>query len=287
MEKFSEVIDKKSILINIPVFPYLLDHQFMGKPVLPAVEAMRILVDSIQPYISNIEKVKIIGGSFDKFLFIDPHEKHIKAFNDFEVYETDNIRTKLVTRFQSGKSSLSRFLEHVTIHLSFSAQTIKATPFDPGSLLGKDCFEISPDLIYKDLIPFGPAYRNIRKTICMSPNGAVATVFGGNPNGLNTNCLGSPFVLDAAFHAACAWGQRYHHVVAFPIGLDERHIFSPTCFGKTYVTLIKSVHADRTLLVFDIGIYDQDGTAHEIISGVRMKDISAGRLKPPSWIQIP
>jgi hypothetical protein len=284
MEKFSKIIDKKRISIKIPVFPYLLDHQFMGKPVLPGVEAMRILVDSIQPHISNIENARIINGTFDKFLFMNPHEKHVKAFNDFEVDEKGNIQTKLVTRFQSGKSSMSRFIEHVTIHLSFSAQTLEKKPFDPGSLLSKDSFEISPDVIYKDLIPFGPAYQNIRKSIYMNRNGAIATVFGGDPFELKNNCLGSPFVLDAAFHVACAWGQRYHHLVAFPVGLGERHIFNPTCFGKTYVTLVKPVHADKTLLVFDILIYGQDGTAHEIISGVRMRDISAGKLKPPSWI---
>jgi hypothetical protein len=284
MEKLSQIIHKKRIPINIPVASHLFDHQFMGKAVLPAVETVRILVDSTRPHMDNIENAYITDASFDKFLFIRKHEDSIEGFNHIEVHENGLIQAKLVTRFQSGKSSTTRLFEHVTINLSFSLKDTEKTYFDPGSLLGETPFEIASDFIYKDLVPFGPAYRNIREPILMSRNGAVASVYGGDPIYGDNSFLGSPFTLDAAFHAACAWGQRYHHMVAFPVGFSERQIFSPTCFGKTYVALIKPLYSDKTLLVFDIRIYDRVGNIHETISGVRMRDVSGGRLKPPEWI---
>ncbi len=284
MEKFSQIIPKNRIPVTIPVLPHLFDHQFMGKAVLPAVEAMRILVDSARQYVENIKNADIVDATFDKFLFLREHEDSIEGFNDIEVLENGLIQAKLVTRFQSGKSTITRFIEHVTINLSFSRKPSEERAFDPGSLLGKNPFEIAPDVIYRELVLFGPAYRNIREPLFMSRNGAVASVYGGDPIEGDNFRLGSPFTLDAAFHAVCAWGQRYHHMVAFPVGFSERHIHRPTRFGNIYVALIKPVHSDKKLLVFDIRIEDREGNIHETISGLRMRDISGGRLKPPEWI---
>jgi hypothetical protein len=72
--------------------------------------------------------------------------------------------------------------------------------------------------------------------------------------------------------------------VAFPVGFSERKILRPTRFGNNYVALIKPVNYDKNLLVFDIRICDREGNIHETISGVRMRDVSGGRLKPPEWI---
>lgn len=274
----------KRIPLTIPVLSHLLDHQFMGKAVLPAVEAMRILLDSALPYVENIINATIVDAGFNKFLFIGENDQFIEAFNDLEVHENGVISSKLVTRFQSGKSSTTRFIEHATINFSSFPKFEKEKTFDPGLLLGEDPFEIAPDVIYKDIIPFGPAYQNIRETVFMSRKGVVAAVYGGDPICDDNSWLGSPFSLDAAFHGACAWGQRYHHIVAFPVGFSERDILRPTCFGNTYVALIKPVHSDKKLLVFDIRIDDREGNIHEKISGVKMRDVSGGRLKPPVWI---
>ena len=96
--------------------------------------------------------------------------------------------------------------------------------------------------------------------------------------------MGSPFPLDAAFHAACVWGQRYAQIVAFPIGIEKRLVFKPTQPGTTYLSRIIPVRKNPDLLTFDIWIYDQDGHLYEGAWGVQMRDVSAGRLKPPRWI---
>ena len=38
------------------------------------------------------------------------------------------------------------------------------------------------------------------------------------------------------------------------------------------------------LLVFDLALYDLDGGLCERVQGVRMRDVSAGRMKPPGWV---
>jgi len=96
--------------------------------------------------------------------------------------------------------------------------------------------------------------------------------------------LGSPFPLDAAFHAACVWGQRYAGLVGFPVGFALRWLFAPTRPGSTYTARVfpKKVHPDRFLA--DIWITDIDGALQEAVLDVVMRDVSGGRIKPPSWI---
>ena len=90
--------------------------------------------------------------------------------------------------------------------------------------------------------------------------------------------------LDAAFHAACVWGQRFSGVVAFPVGVETRVVINPTQPGGTYISTATPVRADSDILIFDICIYGEDHTLYEIALGVHMRDVSAGRMKPPSWI---
>jgi hypothetical protein len=37
-------------------------------------------------------------------------------------------------------------------------------------------------------------------------------------------------------------------------------------------------------MAFDICITALDGTVFEVLNGVRMRDVSGGRWKPPHWI---
>jgi len=124
----------------------------------------------------------------------------------------------------------------------------------------------------------------VENLLGLSERGAVAMVGGGSFISSNVFPLGSPFPLDAAFHAACAWGQRYSHVVAFPVGLKERHIFRLTRAGKSYTAVIIPIEEDPNLLIFDIWIYGRNGEAYEGVLGVKMRDVSAGRMQPPQWI---
>ncbi len=284
MEKFSKIIDKVRLPVEIKVLPYLLDHQFEGKPVLAAVEAMQILAVSTQSHLPDIQIASILDAKFDKFLFISPDEKSITAFNKIEVREDGHIISKLITKTRSKKTSITRVKEHVTLNFVRIGRTTEKRPFDRDTILGENSFKIPPERLYSDLIPFGSAYHNVENLICLSERGAVAMVGGSSFVSSNVFPLGSPFPLDAAFHAACAWGQRYSHVVAFPVGLKERHIFRSTRPGKSYTAVIIPIQKGPNLLIFDIWIYGQNGEVYEGVLGVLMRDVSAGRMQPPPWI---
>jgi len=132
-------------------------------------------------------------------------------------------------------------------------------------------------------VPFLPAYRNLEE-LHLSEQGAIALVRGGTADA-PAEPLGSPFPLDATFHAACVWGQRYAGIVGFPVHIDARIIRKKTRAGETYLARVTPLSVTDSQLVFDLWIYDAGGEVCEEVRGLRMRDVSGGTLQPPQWIR--
>jgi len=145
-------------------------------------------------------------------------------------------------------------------------------------------FRVSADRLYDELVPFGPAYRNVRGDVFLTETCVSATVSGGDfPEAAGP--LGSPFPLDAAMHVACAWGQRYRNRVVFPVGFNRREILSPTRTGETYICRITPLPDEGAVLCFDVRLQDLHRRPVEMIQGLKMRDIFGGKRIPPAWVR--
>jgi len=272
--------------VDIPVHPYLLDHRFEGKVVLPAVEAMHALAEAAKHFRPNADVSIITDARFDKFLYIDGGATRVSGSIELAQRENGDITASLKTRSTSNKLAITRVREHATLCFPLDKPEATEPPLDLTSSLEGICFEIPSEHIYRDLVPFGPSFQNLRNSVLLSRDGAIAWTCappesaGADRAGL----LGSPFPLDASFHAACAWGQRYAGIVAFPVAVQERIILKRTLPGATYVCRILPARIEPDLLTFDIRIYDESGDLYESARGVSMRDVSAGRMKPPQWV---
>ena len=283
MEKLSKITNQLRLPLKIPDASYLQDHRFEGRIVLPAVEAMQLLALTTQPRFPGTDIRCIRDASFDKFLYLCSEDQLINAFNAIQVCKNGDINAKLITKTGSPKTTISRMKEHVS--LTFSIMT---TPHKKPLFKKNDNQEppymISTSRLYKNLVPFGPAFQNIKK-LYLYKNSAEAIIKSAMNSSTGPEPLGSTFTLDAAFHAACAWGQCYADVVAFPVGFAHRRIIKPTHCEKTYQAQIKFVQKEKAVLIFNINIYSSDGDLCEMLTGARMRDVSAGRMRPPPWIK--
>jgi hypothetical protein len=287
MEGLPQIIETVQLPVHIQVHPYLLDHRFEGKAVLPAVETMQLLANTVKSFRPITDITSISDARFNKFLYIEAGITQIAAFCDMTIFENGDIDAALVTKRRSPKSNITRAKEHGGLRFLSRAPVMPKPPLDPAEALNGACIEIPAEKIYRDLVPFGKAYRNIHGQLRISEDGAAAGTHALSVKAAAVNCvdMGSPFPLDAAFHAACVWGQRYAQIVAFPIGIEKRVIFEPTIPGTTYLSRIVPVRKKKDLLTFDIWIYGKDGQLYEGAWGVQMRDVSAGRLKPPRWLR--
>jgi 4'-phosphopantetheinyl transferase EntD len=288
MEKFSEIVETHRLPLTIPIYPWLADHRFQGRAVLPAVLAMEILAQSVHEQYPDLPVDRILHAGFDKFLFLPAGARKLDAFNEITVYENKDVQTNLVISVRMGKTSILRKLTHASICFSPRVSGIEPLPVDLMASLPGVCFRISSERLYKELVPFGPAWQNIHHILYLSAHGALATISAPDQktnDGNYRQLLGSPFPLDAAFHAACAWGQRFNGIVAFPVGFERRQVFMPARSGNNYFTRVFPLGTDGPFLLFDIWIYDENACLLEAVKGLKMRDVSAGKWQPPNWVR--
>ena len=261
--------------------PFAADHHLDGRPVLPAVEAMELLAGCAAGRYPGLDTACLTDLRFEKFLFLDPPPPALQM--GLESSAPDAVSATLQSRSRGRRSAMTR----VKIH---AAMTIGPVPpeasirapvlFFPSEVEIKT---VSAERIYPELVTFGPHYRNIVGDLMLAPQGALARI-GSPATDERGFILGSPYVLDAAFHAACIWSQRFAAVVAFPVGLAGRRIFVPTTMTETYWARVVSLGSVGSTLVFDIFIFDGSYRLREAAWGVRMQDVSGGRRRPPAWI---
>jgi hypothetical protein len=286
MEGFPGLVDTERLPLEIPVRPCLKDHCFDGRIVLPAVEAMELLSRAAGHLQPGDAPAVMTGLRFDKFLAISPGAESLSAFCELGRLENGDVRAVLATRIEARKAALTRVKEHAAV-VFHRPGAVQPDP-EPRPVFTPEagCFSVTSARIYPELIPFGPFYRNV-VDLRIGSRAALAEIRTPveDSAAVSANRLGSPFALDAAFHAACVWGQRFAGIVAFPVAMDRRRIHRCTRAGETYCVHVTPVRADSGILVFDLQITDHDGSLYESCSGIRMRDVSGGRLKPPQWIR--
>jgi hypothetical protein len=285
MDIVSQINLKTRYSSAIEVSPYLRDHHFDGNVVFPAVECLIALATVVKLHFPQISINGMLKASFPRFLFIAPETQRLSVFVDIENANSDSITAVLLTSIKSKTTPIRRAVEHARVQLATADSTPPAAaPFLVVEKLGGKCISVPAATIYRELVPFGRAYQNIIGDLAVSPEGALAYLSGGNVEA-DDNLLGSPFPLDAAMHAACVWGQRFSGMVPFPTGFEKRFIYQKTKKGDSYLGRVVPVKVDQQSLLFDAWIYDLNGVIYEAISGIKMRDVTQGRLHPPQWIK--
>jgi Polyketide synthase dehydratase len=297
MESLSQPAEAIAIPLVISVPAYLRDHYIGDRVVLPAVEALQIVARS-RPDDLDGHSCRQERAFFHHPLTIDPGATEIPAVHEHVRYADGRCLSRLTTLRSGRQIKFTRRMEHLSVWFVPAGREVAgcgagreawcetASPSDPGDAVPHvgPTFRVSADRLYDELVPFGPAYRNVRGDVFLTETCVSATVSGGDfPEAAGP--LGSPFPLDAAMHAACAWGQRYRNRVVFPVGFNRREILSPTRAGETYLCRITPLPDEGAVLCFDVRLHDLQRRPVETIRGLKMRDIFGGKRTPPVWVR--
>ena len=284
MENLSRQNVKSRFPFTLSTPPYLRDHYFEGKAIFPAVEALITLARAVRIRYPQATLHTMTDAQFPRILVLEPVGERQDAQIEIEAHAS-GVSASLLTSIKIKNSPMSRTLEHARV--TFAQNVVLPEPaisFRTAQKLEGECIHVSAASIYRELIPFGLSYQNIIGDLLVSKEGALANISGGSGEA-DDSFLGSPFVLDATMHAACVWGQRFTDIVPFPVGFDQRIIYAPAKKGGAYIARVAPVDVSREPFIFDAWIYEQNGTINESILGLRMRDITRGRMRPPQWIK--
>ncbi len=225
MENLSQPVETIAIPLVIAVPAYLRDHHVGDHVILPAVEALQIVARSRPdgPDGPDGDSYRQERAIFHHPLLIDPGATEIPAVHEHARYADGRCLSRLTTLLSGRQMKFSRRMEHLSVWFAPAERETMGGdafggllqwpretdfPADPGdsAFHAGPAFRVSADRLYDGLVPFGPAYRNLRGDVLLTETCVSATVSGGDfPEAEGP--LGSPFPLDAAMHAACAWGQ--------------------------------------------------------------------------------
>lgn len=262
-------------VVSIPILPWFRDHSFAGKIIFPAVETMLLLADMAKSSVPDIGLQNMSHASFVKFLEIPEGAKELSVLVDHES-SGDDLLVRLLSKIQLKK--MSRIREHA--ELCFSTHPQELAPVKEMDRKETDS-SIDATRIYKELVPFGPAYRTISGRLYLSQSRAWTTLQAPVMESMQKMeaSIGSPFPLDGAMHAACVLGQCLTDFVPFPVAFGQRCIHQATRAGEQYTSTVVLQSQTEQELIFDLSIFDMQGEACETVKGLRMRDVSAGRIK--------
>ena len=259
------------------------DHHFQGQPVMPAVEAMQLLADRIQTT-GAADPLEMTGVRFPKFLPIDPEGDGVEMRCRTRVVAAGGRQASLSSTMRVGSARMRRSVTHAELFFGAAGPPVPPFPLDLAATVEGICDTIAPEVIYRELVPFGPDYRSIDAPLVLSADGALARVRAPSRAGALAGPLGSGFPLDGAFHAACVWGQRFAGRVAFPVAIGRRSVLVPTTTDDVYTARVVPVAVTATAITVEILILDAGGCIREVVLGVEMRDVSRGAWQPPTWM---
>ena len=287
MADFPPLNSPRRMPLAIPNPGWLQDHRFLGQAVLPGVWALEQLARTVGRAFPEVALTCCTTVRFEKFLTLPPDIEEIDAVVDLAPLSDGLVEAVLLTRHVAPKSGIARMKPHARACFGLTGPADHDWPPEPLPIDSQRAVcEVAAERLYAEMVPFGDAFQNIIAPVRLEAGGARTRVSGGRlaDEGASLQ-LGSPFPLDAAFHAACAWAQRFRGIVAFPVALQQRLIRRPTRFGQGYEADIRFREEQDENLLFDLDLRDHDGRLYEIVRGLGMRDVSGGRLQPPDWIR--
>lgn len=271
------------IAVQIPVLPWYRDHCFGGKTILPAVEAMRLLAVTVQAAHPELEVKVMAAARFVKFLEIPPTAKELDVLVELEKGKQDGICCRLLSKIQL--KTMARMTTHCELHfLPGPAPSSQDAAIPPPRSSGT-ARAVSAEQVYRELIPFGPAYRTLQDRLFLEKKAAWGTLQAPDLPQSCPSPIGSPFPLDGAMHAACVHGQQLVDFIPFPVGFRQRVVHTLTQTGEHYRTHVQLQSQTGDELVYDLLIFDQAEQVRETVTGLRMRDVTGGRIKPPAWLR--
>jgi hypothetical protein len=265
--------------VVLPDLPDLADHHIAGKATVPAVELLELLVRTSaahQGWGRDLPlPLAMSDVVFPRFLLVQAVPRC--TFEIRLASSGDGLRASLTSSI-AFPNGMKRTREHAVVTFG---QTAAPPAIPPAPAFD---FEIAAERVYRELIPFGPRYCNLRGAVRLGPAGGAAVVRSPEPPRQPPPLAGCPFLLDAAMHLACVWGQRHAGTIAYPTGFALRVLRKPVAAGERRCLMVPRSVDSRQLLC-DLWLHDAEGELCDAVMGLTMSPLVNGP-QPPPWITL-
>jgi hypothetical protein len=259
--------------VSLPDMPFLADHAILGKAIVPAVEVLDFLLKLVDEHTPPRVPLGMRDVVFPRFL---PGDEISRCTFEVGLAEVEHgVRATF-----SSRITLPNGMQRSRVHAEATFGGEVRYPQPP--VQKSATYELAAERVYRELIPFGPQFCNLRGTLRLAREGAWGDVESPAPPHPNPSRAGCPYLLDSAMHLACVWGQRFAGLIAYPTGFSARVVRSAIPRGRRRcVTAPRGREARQ--LGYDLWLIDDEGRVCDAIIGLTMAPVAAGP-PPPAWI---
>ncbi len=258
-------------VIDLATQRWLNDHQWAGRPVLPAAKMLHDMADATRQCLPHVNCRHMRAARFGKFFFLDDSAVSNAASFSIKPVGSDGAVVSLGSRRRLSSTGMTRQIEHGQVVFGKRCDPVQTQRME---LVGDLWTQINTADIYPHRIAFGPAFHTICSPLHVCRHGCIVNAQARRQIGAQHRDLGSLFVLDAAWHGACIWAQEYGAATALPVGFEQRRLLAPTRPQERYDCHVR-VHSDAgPELCFDIAVVDSGDQIRESVTGMRMRVVS-------------
>lgn len=259
---------------TIDLAPWLYDHAFNGRAMLPAVETMAILAAEAHRKYPDIDIMDLRQANFARLLKLPGGQTTLDVEIELSRNRDGGVCGALLSRRRL--KSMTRMLEHGRVCFSGAKKNKKPANTAPDDWKKFALTErIASDQVYRDQVPFGPAFQTITGMVELGDGEACAALLApiGPESGSGNLLLGSLFPLDGAMHVACVLGRRYVDFFPLPVAFARRRIYRLTRPGEKYQTKVVLTSGNSKKLTFDLILVDDHHLIVEEVTGLEMRQV--------------
>jgi hypothetical protein len=258
---------------TIDLAPWLYDHAFNGRAMLPAVETMAILATEAHRRYPDIDIMDLRQANFARLLELPRGQTTLDVEIELSRNRDGGVCGALLSRRRL--KSMTRMLEHgrVCFSVAKGRKSTGTVPDDWGKFAITE--RIASDQVYRDQVPFGPAFQTITEMVELGDGKARAVLLApiDPESGSGDRLLGSPFPLDGAMHVACVLGRRYVDFIPLPVAFARRRIYRLTRPGEKYQTTVVLTSGSSKKLTFDLVLVDDHHLIVEEVTDLEMRKV--------------
>lgn len=265
--------------------PFLTDHVISGNAVLPAVNAIDMIMAGARQLYPGLKVAAIEDSRVLKGIVFDT-----KLTKSFVLELTELKKEKQEILFEGILYSQLKNEEkrmHYKTRVSLS-RTLKPSPVIPVEDLDKTPAIIKGEVLYENGTLFhGPSFKGITEVLKLDNNELIVKCLikpvSDQAQGQFPISDTNAFIMDVKFQGMLVWAKYLFGSASLPVKLNKAEFFKPLRFNTEYYVIFKMRSANDMIMSADIYSCDKDGnicvglTGAEIVLSKELNEVFANK----------
>ncbi len=274
--------------IGIKEFPFLKDHKFGDKIVVPAVFFFELFFQACINLFEDLRINKIIKADFTGLIELSKEkttEMYIQADFRESIAEKTIVDGEISYLFTNKNGSIKRKKKTLDISAELenadSGKNAQKKPKQRGQFIFpfSSCSEIllEKEQIYKNMIDFGPTFSNLSYIYEMR-HPEVENIIRGAiqksgqeflKNNQNSFLSGDIFIRDSSYHICAIWNMFHQNKFSIPFQMKNINFYSKLEPNQTYYCIGKYIKSSNESSSYSLMIINSDGYLVEDYGEIR------------------